>query len=141
MFYEINPTLHFQVVQSLRLQSSSKSYSELGSCPTLSGNNRPLLARTIPSKVRRNYDLDNMDHQCELINILSVRRRVIFAANDGGDGADRDGADLGGEGGRPEEAGHRHLPRPRAQLSLQLLGEKLLQLDSESGYGFVYSLQ
>ena len=43
----------FQVVQSLRLQSSSKSYSELGSCPTLSGNNRPLLARTIPSKVRQ----------------------------------------------------------------------------------------
>ena len=68
-----------------------------------------------------------MDHQCKLINILSVRRRVILAADDRGDGADRDGADRGGEGGRPEEAGHRHLPRPRAQLSLQLLGEKLLQ--------------
>ena len=37
---------HFQVVQSLRFQS--KNYSELGSCPALSGGHRPLLARTIP---------------------------------------------------------------------------------------------
>ena len=60
-----------------------------------------------------------------LMRILSVRRRVLLAADgDGGDGADGDGADRGGAGGRPEEAGHRHLPRPRPQLSLQLLGEK-----------------
>ena len=88
-----------------------------------------------------------------LMRILSVRRRVLlFAAadGDGGDGADGDGADRGGAGGRPEEAGHRHLPRPRAQLSLQLLGEKetpparlqriFFPGDSESRYGFVYSL-
>ena len=82
-----------------------------------------------------------------LIETLSVRRRVLlFAADggDGGDGADGDGADRGGAGGRPEEAGHRHLPRPRPQLSLQLLGEKetpqriFFPGDSESRYGFVY---
>ena len=85
-----------------------------------------------------------------LMRILSVRRRVLLLAaddGDGGDGADGDGADRGGAGGRPEEAGHRHLPRPRPQLSLQLLGEKernssssFFPGDSESRYGFVYSL-
>ena len=83
-----------------------------------------------------------------LIGTLSVRGRVLLLAaddGDGGDGADGDGADRGGAGGRPEEAGHRHLPRPRPQLSLQLLGEKernSSSLDSEStyGYGFVYSV-
>ena len=68
------------------------------------------------------------------MRILSVRRRVLlFAAadGDGGDGADGDGADRGGAGGRPEEAGHRHLPRPRTQLPLQLLGERPLQRVSE----------
>ena len=34
----------FQVVQSLR---STRNYSELGSCPTLHGGSRPLLARSL----------------------------------------------------------------------------------------------
>lgn len=48
------PPLHyFQVVQSLRLQSSSssKNYSELGSCPTLNSGSRALLARSISGAV------------------------------------------------------------------------------------------
>ena len=56
-----------------------------------------------------------------IITPNQVRRGVVEA--DGGDGADSDRADHGGEGGRPEEAGHRHLPRPRTQLPLQLLGD------------------
>ena len=34
-----------QVVQSLKFQSSSKTYAELGSCPALNSGTRPLLAR------------------------------------------------------------------------------------------------
>ena len=44
-----SPLFSFQVVQSLRLQSS-KNYSELGSCPTLHSGSRPLLARTLLSE-------------------------------------------------------------------------------------------
>ena len=32
-------------MQSLKFQSSSKNYAELGSCPTLNSGSRPLLAR------------------------------------------------------------------------------------------------
>ena len=62
--------LPFQVVQSLRLQSSSKNYSELGSCPTLNSSgtgpqqsnasaisstssSRPLLNRTLVDDASR----------------------------------------------------------------------------------------
>ena len=48
LMYAYLPCL-FQVVQSLRLQSS-KNYSELGSCPTLHSGSRPLLARTLLSE-------------------------------------------------------------------------------------------
>lgn len=36
-----------EVVQSLRFQSASKNYSELGSCPSLNSGRRPLLARGV----------------------------------------------------------------------------------------------
>ena len=36
-----------QVVQTLKFQSSGRSYSELGSCPTLNSGQRPLLARSL----------------------------------------------------------------------------------------------
>ena len=55
----------FQVVQSLK--SSSKNYSELGSCPSLNSGRRPLLTRTIGgggggggSNSRNRYDLSSM---------------------------------------------------------------------------------
>jgi hypothetical protein len=44
----LNRILYFflQVVQSLKFQtSSSRNYSELGSCPSLNSGRRPLLAR------------------------------------------------------------------------------------------------
>ncbi len=37
--------LLLQVVQSLKFQSSSRSYSELGSCPSLNSGRRPLITR------------------------------------------------------------------------------------------------
>ena len=42
-YYYFFPPL--QVVQSLKFQSSSKTYAELGSCPALNSGTRPLLAR------------------------------------------------------------------------------------------------
>ena len=43
IYYNFFPPL--QVVQSLKFQSSSKTYAELGSCPALNSGTRPLLAR------------------------------------------------------------------------------------------------
>ena len=64
----------FQVVQSLKFQTSSKNYSELGSCPTLNTGSRPLLARGLTDGTNADASIHEETIQTSKGSILVARQ-------------------------------------------------------------------